>query len=366
MTSSEIRGAMADSVRIAKSRFAKIETERIREFIEQQADIVGPVAIGPVAYPTDGAGSSNGIAFLTASLDRGAGPETLDLVLRFSPGAQLLKQKKYDHEFATLKALEDSGLPVPEVLWLDKQGAWLGTPGYIMMKVEGDTPSAAMYSAGPLANVSPEVRNELMLKAAGFHGQLRKSAIKGDRVPHLVDRGDGHSAVARELNWWMEEVRLAWDLEDSKARTVNAVRQWLLQNEPDDLYAPGLVHGDAQIANIIYNQGEIAAVVDWELSYLGHNESDLALICFLTEAQKLTDVAVDGTPTEADFIDRYERESGLPVVHWPYFKLFNLYKIVAVSLLTAHLMPSFEQVWTFYSAWLDRTWLEAKSVYGRD
>lgn len=364
MTSPGIRGSMAESVRQAKARFAKIDPERIRTFIQHQSGIAGPVDIGPVVYPTDGAGASNGIAFLWATLDRGAGLEKLDLVLRFSPGEQLLKQKKYDHEFATLKALEGSGLPVPEVLWLDKQGEWLGTPGYIMMKVEGDTPSAAMYSAGPLAHVAPGVRNELMLKAAGFHGSLRRAAIHSDRVPHLLERGEGHSAVARELNWWMEEVRLAWDLDDPKAKTVDALRQWLLDHEPRDLYAPGLVHGDAQIANIIYNRSNIAAVVDWELSYLGHNESDLALICYLTEAQKTTDIAVEGTPTETDFIARYERESGLPVVHWPYFKLFNLYKIVAVSLLSAHLMPSFEDVWAFYCDTLDRSWRDAKSIYG--
>ena len=308
MSTDELKGTMAESVRQAKSRFLKIDTATIQRFIENQPDVSGPVSIENVVFPTDGAGSSNGIAFLKATGDFGDGVQSLDLVLRYSPGEQLLKQKRYDHEFETLIALQPFGLPVPEALWLDADGRWLGTPGYIMKRVDGDVPSAAMYSAGPLANVAPEVRNELMLKAAGFHGQLRKAAIGADKVPHLVKRGDGTTPIRRELSWWL-------------------------------------------------------AVVDWELSYLGHNESDLALICFLTESQKLTDTAVEGTPTEEEYLERYSRESSTEVMHWPYFKLFNLYKIIAVSRMSAHFMPSFEQLWAFYLQQLDDVWTAAKETY---
>ena len=363
MSTDELKGTMAESVRQAKSRFLKIDTATIQRFIENQPDVSGPVSIENVVFPTDGAGSSNGIAFLKATGDFGDGVQSLDLVLRYSPGEQLLKQKRYDHEFETLIALQPFGLPVPEALWLDADGRWLGTPGYIMKRVDGDVPSAAMYSAGPLANVAPEVRNELMLKAAGFHGQLRKAAIGADKVPHLVSRGDGTTPIRRELSWWLEEVNQVCDAEDPKAKMIKAVHDWMVQYEPRDLYPANLVHGDAQIANIIYANGDIAAVVDWELSYLGHNESDLALICFLTESQKLTDTAVEGTPTEEEYLERYSRESSTEVMHWPYFKLFNLYKIIAVSRMSAHFMPSFEQLWAFYLQQLDDVWTAAKETY---
>lgn len=363
MSTDELKGTMAESVRQAKSRFLKIDTATIQRFIENQPDVSGPVSIENVVFPTDGAGSSNGIAFLKATGDFGDGVQSLDLVLRYSPGEQLLKQKRYDHEFETLIALQPFGLPVPEALWLDADGRWLGTPGYIMKRVDGDVPSAAMYSAGPLANVAPEVRNELMLKAAGFHGQLRKAAIGADKVPHLVNRGDGTTPIRRELSWWLEEVNQVCDAEDPKAKMIKAVHDWMVQYEPRDLYPANLVHGDAQIANIIYANGDIAAVVDWELSYLGHNESDLALICFLTESQKLTDTAVEGTPTEEEYLERYSRESSTEVMHWPYFKLFNLYKIIAVSRMSAHFMPSFEQLWAFYLQQLNHVWTAAKETY---
>ena len=106
MPTDELKGTMAESVRQAKSRFLKIDTNTIQRFIENQTDVSGPVLVEDVVFPTDGAGSSNGIAFLKATGIFGNGVQTLDLVLRYSPGEQLLKQKRYDHEFETLMALQ--------------------------------------------------------------------------------------------------------------------------------------------------------------------------------------------------------------------------------------------------------------------
>lgn len=359
-----VQGTMEGSVRNAKARFARIDEGRLRQFIESQPGVGSVREMTALTYPTDGAGASNGIAFFSVTLSHHGEDEALDLVLRYSPGTQLLKQKSYAKEFKTLEAVAKTDLPVPRVLWLDADGSAIGAVGYVMTRVDGDTPSAAMYSSGPLADVTDEARKELMLKAAGFHGALRKAAIGADRVPHLAGAESAETDIEREVNWWFREVISVRKESDPKARTIAALRDWLLRHQPRDLYPAGLVHGDAQIANIIYKDGEIAAVIDWELSYLGHNESDLALVCFLTEVQKVLDKHVDGTPTEADYIARYERESGCKVEHWPYFQLLNLYRVVAVASLSAEIMPSFEAVWAFYEGHMEAAWSRAKITYG--
>lgn len=359
-----VQGTMADSVRNAKAKFARIDEARLRAFIESQPDVRGVREMSALNYPSDGAGASNGIAFFSITLDRESGVELLDLVLRYSPGTQLLKQKSYAGEYRTLQALAKTSLPIPQVLWLDADGRAIGAVGYVMTRVVGDTPSAAMYSSGPLADVTDEARKELMLKAAGFHGALRKAAIGADHVPHLAGSDAPETDIEREVNWWFREVLMVWEETNPKAVKIAALRDWLIRHQPRDLYSGGLVHGDAQIANIIYRDGEIAAVIDWELAYLGHNESDLALVCFLTEVQKLLDKHVDGTPTEAEYIARYEQESGCKVQHWPYFQLMSLYRVVAVSSLSAEIMPSFEAVWAFYEGHMEAAWAQAKSNYG--
>jgi hypothetical protein len=60
---------------------------------------------------------------------------------------------------------------------------------------------------------------------------------------------------------------------------------------------------------------------------------------------------------------RYEQESGCKVEHWRYFQLMNLYRVVAVSSLSAEIMPSFEAVWAFYEGHMEAAWLRAKDIY---
>lgn len=361
---SAVQGSMAESVRNAKAGFPRIDSARLRSFIEAQPDVDGSVTLSELRYPTDGAGASNGIAFFTATFAGGSGTETLDLVLRYSPGVLTMKQKSFADEFQTLRAVAGTDLPVPRALWLDATGEDIGRIGYVMEAVAGDTPSAAMYSNGPLANIAPAERKERMLKAAGFHGRLRAAAIGADRVPHLATRGEGGSAIERELNWWFREVSMVWDAGDPKAATIAAVRAWLIDHQPRDLYTEALVHGDAQIANMIYANGDIAAVIDWELSYLGHNEADLSLLCFLTRVHHVIDIPVDGTPTDEEYIARYEQEGGHSVRHWEYFKLMTLYRVASVSSLAADFMPSFDAVWAFYREHMESAWAEAKAIYG--
>ena len=356
---------MGESVRNAKAAFKKLDPDRLRQFIESQPDVRRVGEVGAVEFPTDGAGSSNGIGLFEAEIDRGNGFEGEDLVVRYCPGKMLLTQKSYVDEFKTLNALQRSGIPVPKPYWLDATGDRLGAPGYIMSRVPGDTPTASIYSDGPLSRVSEAERKEMMLQAAGFHGKLRKAAIGADQVPHLVTRGpDKPSAVQRELGWWLIEARTVAEPDDPKLAYVEQVHDWLVANEPDDLYEPNLVHGDAQIANLIYRDGKVAAGLDWELSFLGHNESDLALIPFITEMQKMFDKPVENVPTEAEYIERYERESGAKVCNYEYFALFCMFKVQTINVMTAANMPSPEQVWTIFKGYVDAAWDRAKAAKG--
>ena len=360
-----LRGSIAGSVKNARARFAQIDRGKLEAFIASQPEICGAIALSEIAYPSTGAGSSNGIGFFSALMDRGDGRSLHDLVIRYSPGVALLKQKRFADEFSTVKAVHAAGLPVPRPFWVDPDGERVGTPAFIMERVRGDAPAAAMYSSGPLAEMLPAQRKATMLDAAGFHGQLRRAALGPREVPHLALRGAGHTAMARELTWWLREAELVRSGGDAKLAFVRSVHGWMLDHQPK-AYTPNLVHGDAQIANIIFREGRIAAVIDWELSYLGHNEADLALVVSVTETQKILDKPVDGTPSEAEYIARYEAESGRSVEHWEYFVLFNEFKCLTVMLLVADVMPSFETVWGFYLENLNKAWRRARIAAGQE
>lgn len=363
MSEDQMVDVMGEHAKAAKATFKRLDSEKVRGFIESQADVVGPVSIGEIRFPTEGAGSSNGIGLFDAVIDRGSGPRSEALVVRYSPGPTLLTQKSYEDEFKTLLAVRAAAIPSPRAFWLDPDGGQLGAQGYIMERIDGEMPTASLYSTGPFSRVDATTRNEMLLGAAGFHGRLRRSAIGADQVPHLAQRGpEADSMIARELGWWMEEARRASHGAADKLAYVEGLYHWLISNQPTDCYAPVLVHGDAQFANLMYRDGRIAAALDWELSFLGHNESDLALLYFIVESQKVFDSPAEGTPTEEEFVARFEQESGSPVCHYPYFRLFCMMKVQSIGLMNMKTMPGADMVWGMFKSFTEAAWEKARGA----
>ncbi len=352
-------GTLDENARRAKADWLKLDPLRLRDFIAGQPD-VRSVEIADIQYPASGAGSSNGIAMLSADIDAGSGRERRQLVVRYAPGRTLLKQKSFEEEFLTGRAVHAAGLPVSAPLWLDARGDRLGVKGYVMERVFGEVPAAGLFSEGLLARAPVAERNAMMLEAVGFHGRLRRLGLGPAQVPHLIGRGMGATPIERELRWWFAEAELSSGPEEPRLARIKAVHDWLIERQP--LVRPAtLVHGDSQFSNLMFSDGKVVAALDWELSYLGHGEADVALMVWMTELQKHFAGNVQGTPAEQDYIVRYERESGGLVQHWEYFRLFLLYKLLSVLMASAATMPSFDEFWEFNWAELERSWQRCRS-----
>lgn len=350
-----------DAIRIARARFTHIDPARLATFISGQPDVHGSVLVEDFETLADGSGMSNGIALFTAVIDRGEGERRESLVLRYAPGVSLLQQKSFADEFLTMKAAHAAGLAVPAVMWLDADGSGIGAPGFIMERLIGEMPASAMYSRGPFAKLSPENRHRMMLEPAGFHGRLRKAAIGADRVPHLLARGEGATPLERELNWWLKEAELITEPSDPRYLRVKSVYDWLLANQPPVREAT-LIHGDAQHCNTVFRDGVPAGVIDWELAHLGYAETDIVMMVLTTEILKLTDLDVDGTPTEREYIARYEAESGEKVEHWPYFKLCMAYRYLVGQIFAATTLPNAEEMWTIVDGIVAEYLADAKAA----
>jgi len=339
----------------------RIDAALLKRFLEAQPDVLQPIRLEDLTYIEDG-GGSNGIALFDISY---AGRRE-ELVLRYAPGEQLLKQKRFDEEFLTLKALQSHGIPAPVARWCEPTGKVLGFPFLVMERLTGRAPSArTMFSTGLLGEVTPVQRKAMLLEAAGFHGRLRKAALGPKAVPHLVDRGTGRTVIERELNWWLQEAALVTEPGDPRRTYLAKLNRWMIDNQPD--VRPGtLVHGDGQIANLMFDKGQLVAALDWELSYLGHNEADLALVAMLTVKHVPPGEQIDGLPTEAEIVERYEREAGGPVEHWAYFKLFNLVKVSTIMVTNArHFDPALaDALWQLNADDRDIAWEAARAEAG--
>jgi aminoglycoside phosphotransferase (APT) family kinase protein len=354
-------GPLDHIIQDAKAQFAGVEPKRLQQFIASQDDVIGEVTLGDISYLTGGAGASNGIAFVDATLDRGDGKRRYELVVRYVPPFDgFFVQKALRHEFLTIRAARSAGIAAPDALWIDADGSILGFPSFIMKRIHGDAPAVSMYSKGPLANVSDAERKAMMLQAAEFHGHLKKASIGAEQVPHLLERGTGVTAMERELNWWLEEAKCRLSPTDAKLKRLTSIYEWLLLNQPQ-LPPPVLVHGDAQIANFIYREKIIVAAIDWELASLGYNESDLACLIFLTSLLKKLDLDVGGTPTPEEYIERFEEASGSRVLEWDYFMLFNQWRAAVSGALAGRLAPDYQAMWHLYDNPIEELWARARA-----
>jgi aminoglycoside phosphotransferase (APT) family kinase protein len=154
----------------------------------------------------------------------------------------------------------------------------------------------------------------------------------------LGDFGRPGSYFARQLGRWTQQYRAS---ETETLPDMDALIAWLEKNQPEDDGRVSLVHGDYRIDNMIFEayRPRIAAVLDWELSTLGHPFSDLAYQCMQwrmpvgEEGRGLegVDRKAQGIPTEAEYVEAYCRRIGLPGI--PIFDFclaFSFFRMAAI------------------------------------
>jgi aminoglycoside phosphotransferase (APT) family kinase protein len=250
---------------------------------------------------------------------------------RQPPGTLLPTAHAVDREFRVMQALADSGVPVPRVHLLCEDPTVIGTMFYVCEFVAG-----RIFIDPTLPALQPDER-------AAFYSELaRVMAAMHEMAPASVGLSDfgkpGHF-LARQVARWTRQYRAV------QTESIDAVEQlmsWLPQHVP-----PGeetrIVHGDYRIENVIFHPEEprILAVIDWELSTLGHPLVDLANHCLPWHLPAkwggLADVglAALNLPAEADHVQaclhrQGHKGSGALPDEWHYCVVFNLFRLVAI------------------------------------
>jgi aminoglycoside phosphotransferase (APT) family kinase protein len=251
-----------------------------------------------------------------------------EYVLRRKPPGKLLPSAHaVEREYRVLAALQGTGVPVPGALVLCEDPAVIGTPFYVMTYVRG------------------RVLRDLALPTLAFHERraLWEDAVRVLAALHavdwqargLADFGRPGNYHARQLHRWIGQYRA------SETETIPAMERliaWLPAHVPAD-DATTLVHGDFRIGNTIVHETEprIVAVLDWELSTLGHPLADLAYLCTPfrmpsgIDGLKGLDLAALGIPSEAELVAAYCRLTGRTgIADWDFYVAFSLFRLAAI------------------------------------
>jgi len=236
-----------------------------------------------------------------------------------------------EREYTVIKALHGVGFPVAKPYLLCEDDSVIGTAFYLMDCVEG----RVLWDQA-LPGMSPAERaaiwDELNRVIAQLHG-FDYQAVG------LQDFGKPRDYIARQVSRWSRQYQ-ASELEPIEE--MDRLIAWLPQHIP-----PGdetsVVHGDYRLDNVVFHPAEprILAVLDWELSTLGHPLADFAYHCmsWRIAAGKFRgiaglDLAALGIPSEREYVDRYCKRTGREGIDpstWDYYMAYNLFRIAAIT-----------------------------------
>ncbi|MFD0738739.1 phosphotransferase family protein [Lysobacter koreensis] len=250
---------------------------------------------------------------------------------RKPPGALLPSAHAVDREFRVLRALHGSAVPVARALHLCSDESVIGSMFYLMEHVDG-----RVFWDPALPELDPASRGAhyeaIVATLAALH------AVDVDAVG-LGGYGKPGNYFARQLARWSEQYRA------SETQAIAAMETLLLELParcPADDGRVALVHGDYRVDNLMFaaDAPRVLALMDWELSTLGHPLADLGYLCMALRLPGQpplpglagTDRAALGIPDEAALLRRYSELSGTRVdTDWPFVLAFSFFRLAAIA-----------------------------------
>jgi aminoglycoside phosphotransferase (APT) family kinase protein len=279
---------------------------------------------GPLSVEMFRGGQSNPTFLLTAG-------DGAHYVLRRKPAGQLLPSAHaVEREFRITRALSGHGVPVAQPLCLCEDESVIGTMFYVMTYVRGrnfwDPRLPGMSNAERAAIYDEMNRVMVALHTVDF-------ARLG-----LADYGKPGNYFGRQIARWSKQYRAS---ETERIEAMEKLLAWLPANIP-----PGdetaLVHGDYRIDNMIFapDAPRMLAVVDWELSTLGHPLADFSYHVMLWRVGageipglKGVDLTALGIPAEAEYVAAYCRRTARAPIEprvWEFCIAYNLFRIACI------------------------------------
>jgi aminoglycoside phosphotransferase (APT) family kinase protein len=295
----------------------RFDSERLSAYM--RAHVAG--YSGPLTVEQFKGGQSNPTFLLST-------PAARYVLRRKPPGKLLPSAHAVDREYRVISALYNAGVPVARTFALCEDEMVIGTPFYIMEYVEG----RVLWDQS-LPGMTPQERRpiyeELNRVIAVLH-QVNYAAVG------LSDYGKPGNYLERQISRWSKQYRAS---ETERIEAMERLIEWLPQHIPGE-EETSIVHGDYRLDNVIFHKSEprILAVLDWELSTLGHPLADFSYHCMywrLTPGEFRglggLDLRALGIPTEKEYVSMYCRRTGRTrIENWDYYAAYNMFRLAAI------------------------------------
>jgi len=283
---------------------------------------------GPLTASKFAGGQSNP----TFKIDAASG----SYVLRRQPPGKLLKSAHaVDREYRVLAALADTDVPVARVYHLCEDPEVIGSIFYIMEFCDGNVHWASSLEDVSSNQQRTKMYDEMSRVMAAIH------SVDLEKVG-LSDYGRPGNYFQRQYDRWSAQYKAS---ELKPIPEMNQVIEWLGNNIPEDDGKVSLVHGDYRLDNLMFSADNerVIAVLDWELSTLGHPYADLAYQCMgmrlpsgngpgASSGLLGVDTQALGIPSEQDYIDSYCQRMGIDKLdNWNFYLAFSFFRLAAIA-----------------------------------
>ena len=299
--------------------------ERIAGYLQQQTGHA--VSVGPLTRFAVGFSWKTYLVPIDGGLAEAGGAK--ELILRLGPDYGLFAPYSAMPEFLSMRSLEGSAVPVPKAYWAGDETDTFGAPFLFCEKVSG----AAVVPWVPAGTPGLEEGYRKSLGAQFIDALAALHCVDWQKQPiaGLAAGIDAHNAALRNVEFWESQIQ-RWAMRPYPAAEW-AIR-WLKDHCPT---APrvAIVHGDYRTGNFLEKDGNITAILDWELVHLGDPHEDIGWVSM--------PMYMGGSPhfcrlTEPEwFYERYSEKAGFQVSmeSVKYYRAFSLLKLTATHMAAA-------------------------------
>jgi aminoglycoside phosphotransferase (APT) family kinase protein len=279
---------------------------------------------GPLSMEKFPGGQSNPTFKLTAGDQH--------YVLRRKPPGELLKSAHaVDREYRVITALRDTDVPVPNTFVLCEDEEVIGSMFYVMEYKEGRILWDPQL---------PEAKDNV--ERAAIYDSMNQTMASLHNVDinavGLTDYGRPGNYFERQLSRWSKQYRAS---ETENIPAMEFLMTWLKEQMPEDDGTLTLVHGDYRLDNMMFHptQPHVIALLDWELSTLGHPLADLANQCMAwmlpgdgrIKGLMGVDRAALGLPSDEEYLAKYcERTGRESIENWNFYLVFSFFRLAAI------------------------------------
>ncbi len=277
---------------------------------------------GPIRVEQFRGGQSNPTYRLTT-------PDRRYVLRRKPPGVLLKGAHAIEREAAVLVGLAKADFPVAEVYGVCTDDAVIGSWFYVMEMVEG-----RIFWDTSLSDVSPAERPQIFDAMNATLAQLHQVDFA---AVGLAEYGRPGNYFARQIGRWSKQY--LEDVDAGRNADMDRLVEWLPANIPDG-EETAIVHGDFRLDNMIIHPTEprVLAVLDWELSTLGHPLADFAYNAMMYRMSPgifpglaVPDPVALNLPTEQAYIDAYCRRTGRDgIADYDFYVAFNMFRLAAI------------------------------------